>query len=159
MPKKKITIPKGAKDCQGIECQQNLEFEVDFPDANVTATTIPTPSFTTNTTAAGIPQTVIVQTPPPTPALEPPKEEPKVDEHEILEKSLLDGVNHGKCKGEGCGKKLTNPKQTTKYKTCPHCEDNTYKKGTGLCKTCGKTINDEDEEDLDDGVQLESEEE
>jgi len=71
MPKKRITIPKGAKDCQGVECQQNLEFEIDMPETQVTATTIPTAgvtSFAPNTVSSTTPQTVILQQPP-----EPPK--------------------------------------------------------------------------------------
>ena len=66
MPKKRITIPKGAKDCQGVECQQNLEFEVDIADTQVTTTAIPTVttnSIIANPTAAGQPQTLVVQAP------------------------------------------------------------------------------------------------
>ena len=104
MVKKKITIPKGSKDCQGVECNQNLEYEIEIPEATVGVTTIPTAGVssipTGATTAPG--QTFVIQQP-----TEPPKqEEKKEDPHLALEKSLLDGVNYGKCKGEDCGKKL-----------------------------------------------------
>lgn len=158
MPKKRITIPKGAKDCQGIECQQNLEFEVDLPDANVTATTIPTPSFTVNPTTAGIPQTVVVQTPP-TP--EPLKKEEEKDPHEEMTKALPSGVNFAKCEGADCGHiKLKNPTQTTKYKACPNCKNNNVPKNNDFCPNCG--IEEESkkfEEWEDSDIEIEKEEE
>ena len=140
MPKKRITIPKGAKDCQGVECQQNLEFEIDMPDTTVTATTIPTPgitSFTPNPTSiASTPQTVLIQQPP---APEPPKkEEPKEDPHETMKKALPTGVNYAKCEGSDCGhQKLKNPTQTTKHKTCPDCKNNNVPKNSDFCPNCG----------------------
>jgi len=138
MPKKRITIPKGAKDCQGVECQQNLEFEVDIPDATVTTATIPTVGVNStmpNLTAGGIaPQTVVLQAPP---TLEPPKEESK-DPHEEMTKALPSGVNYAKCEGADCGHvKLKNPKQTTKYKACPHCKANMVPKNNDYCPNCG----------------------
>ena len=136
MPKKRITIPKGAKDCQGIECQQNLEFEVDIADATVTTSTIPTVGVNTisNPTAAGTPQTVILQTPP---IPEPPKEETK-DPHEEMTKALPSGVNFAKCEGADCGHvKLKNPKQITKFKGCPNCKNNNVPNNSDFCPNCG----------------------
>jgi len=90
------------------------------------------------------------------PAPEPPKkDEPKEDPHMTAAKNMPSGINFGNCAGDNCGIKLSNPHQTKKYKSCPHCEDNTYKKGSGMCKTCGKSITEEQEEDLDEGVELE----
>lgn len=136
MPKKRITIPKGAKDCQGVECQQNLEFEVDIADANVTATTIPTPSFTVSPAAAGIPQTVLVQQPSPPPPETKPEE--KKDPHEEMIKALPSGVNFAKCEGADCGHvKLKNPNQTTKHKSCPNCKNNSVPTNSDFCPNCG----------------------
>jgi len=140
MPKKRITIPKGAKDCQGVECNQNLEFEIDMPETTVTATTIPTPgvtSFTPNSTSAGTPQTVIIQ--PPISPTEPPKPpEEKKDPHEEMEHSLPSGVNFAKCEGSDCGhKKLKNPAQITKHKACPNCNFNGVPNNNDYCPNCG----------------------
>jgi len=139
MPKKRITIPKGAKDCQGVECQQNLEFEVDIPDATLTTATIPTvgvSTITANPTAAGIPQTLLVQQPPPAPPETKPEE--KNDPHEEMTKALPSGVNFAKCEGADCGHvKLKNPNQTTKHKACPECKNNNVPKNSDFCPNCG----------------------
>jgi len=138
MPKKRITIPKGAKDCQGVECQQNLEFEVDIADANVTATTIPTPSFTVSPAAAGIPQTVLVQQPPPPPETKPEEKLTMEQEHEKMNSELPSGVNYAKCDGADCGHvKLKNPNQTTKHKACPNCKNNNVPTNSDFCPNCG----------------------
>lgn len=160
MPKKRITIPKGAKDCQGVECQQNLEFEVDIPESTVTTTTIPTVGVNStipNSTAAGTPQTLVIQTPP---IPEPPKEESK-DPHEEMTKALPSGVNYAKCEGADCGHvKLKNPKQTTKHKACPECKNNNVPKSSDFCPNCGLEEESKKFEEWEDSdIELEEEKE
>jgi len=70
-------------------------------------------------------------------APEPPKQETK-DPHEEMTKALPSGVNYAKCEGADCGHvKLKNPKQTTKYKACPHCKANMVPKNNDFCPNCG----------------------
>jgi len=41
MAKKKITIPKGVKDCDGIECEKTHTFEIDIPETKPTVESVP----------------------------------------------------------------------------------------------------------------------
>ena len=41
MAKKRITIPKGVKDCDGIECEKSHTFEIDIPESHPTVETVP----------------------------------------------------------------------------------------------------------------------
>ena len=76
--KARVTIPKGTKDCHGLECDKNYEFDIDVPEADVSVTTIPTPGVQLATVAnPGQPQTLIVQPPAPQATVPPPKEESK----------------------------------------------------------------------------------
>ena len=85
-------------------------------------------------------------------------EQPKKLTHDELATFIPKGINSMKCPGGDCGhQKIKNPKQTKKYKSCPHCSANTLPKGSDSCPYCSKNI-DEDQE-LDDGIELESEEE
>jgi len=151
MPKKRITIPKGTKDCQGTECNQNLEFEIDIPDNTITTTTIP--SVGVSSATASQPQTILLQQPPPP---DPVKEEkPKEDPHEMLKKALPRGVNFAKCEGEDCGhQRLKNPKQTTHHKSCPGCKNNSVPKNNNFCPNCGL---DEDDKKFDEWEESEIE--
>ena len=141
MPKKaRITVPKGTKDCNGLECDKNYEFDVEIPETpGVTASVSSNPElhFATTTASPGIPQTVLVQAPPA--SVEPPKPpEEKKDPHEEMEKSLPTGVNIAKCEGADCGhKKLKNPTQITKFKACPSCNHNGIPKNSDYCDKCG----------------------
>lgn len=152
--KVKVNIPKGSKDCQGIECEQNLEFDIDIPDTIPTAATIQTPQVIVPSTAQ--PQQVVLQAPTPPPAPESPKEDKKLS-HDEISAMIPKGVNVMECPGGDCGhKRLKNPTQTKKYKSCPGCEANTLTKDSDFCPYCSKNL---DPEDLGDGIELEIEEE
>lgn len=155
MPKKvKVNIPKGSKDCQGVECNQNLEFDIDVPDVIPTAATVQAPQIISPATAQ--PQQVILQAPPTPPAPEPKKEEKKLT-HEELADMIPDGINAMACPGGDCGHmKLKNKKQTSKWKSCPNCEANTVPKGHEFCPYCTKNL---DPNDLESGIELGTEEE
>ena len=45
MPKIKYTVPKGSKDCNGQECKQDLQFDIDIPETKPTTQIIPTPQI------------------------------------------------------------------------------------------------------------------
>jgi len=88
------------------------------------------------------------------PAPEPPKE--KKLTHEQITDLMPKGTNFMSCPGGDCGHmKLKNKNQTLKFKECPNCESNTVPKGSEICPTCGKNL---DQEDLEDGVELGTEE-
>jgi len=156
LPKKlRHIIPKGSKDCKGIECTQDLEFELDVPETNPIVENIPTSQV------MGTQQTIQVPPAPQMtaqPAPEPKKEEKKLSHEEIAE-MIPEPVNFAPCPGGDCDhKKLENPKKTTKFVSCPHCTDNSNKKGAKFCKTCGKGPK-EDEEDYWENSDIELEEE
>jgi len=160
MVKKRITIPKGTKDCHGTECQQNLEVDVEIPEATIGVTTIPTAGVSTIPTeaTAGPGQTIVLQQPP---QLVPPKDEEKKDPHEEMKKSLPTGVNFAKCEGSDCGhKKLKNPKQTSRFKACPDCKFNGVAKHNDFCPNCGLEEESKKFEDWEDSdIEISNEEE
>lgn len=156
MPKIKYSVPKGAKDCNGKECTQDLDFEIDIPETKPSTQVIPTPKIDYGNTQ----QTQqVFQTPPPTP--EPHNHDhsaPKKITHEDIKEIIPKGINIMECPGGNCGNELLkNPIQTKKYKTCPNgdCEANTVPKGAKACPYCTKAIS--EDEELDDGIDLTSE--
>lgn len=158
MPRKyNYKVPKGTKDCEGKECDKDYNFEIEIPDDIATLQQIPTAQL-----VGGSAQTQLLSPPAPqvtVPSPEPKKEEKKMS-HDELAELIPEGVNYSPCPGGDCDhKKLENPKQTTKFVSCPSCSDNSNKKGTKFCKTCGKGPK-ENEEDYweDSDIQLEEEE-
>ena len=153
MKKIKYNIPKGSKDCKGVECEKDLEFDIEIPETAQNFTTIPTPSIS----SPGTTQMLMPQTTTNTPA--PPPQEQKTLSHDDMIDLIPTGVNAISCPGGDCGHmKLKNKKQTKKYKICPHgnCEANTVPKDAEFCPYCEKSI--DPDEELDDGVQLEVDE-
>jgi len=152
--KHKIKLPKGSKDCKGSECDRDYEFDIEIPEPNPSASIIPSPYVDTSPTGGGTatmaaPQTLVYA--------EPPKEDkPKKLSHDEIAGMIPKGINYSRCPGEDCDHKiLKNPKQTSKFKTCPGCEANTVPNKSDFCPTCKKNLEDEE---LEEGVVLESEE-
>ena len=154
MVKAKVKAPKGYRDCKGQECDKDYEFEFDVQQPEISATIAPQAMQQFDGTATmQQPQALIMTTPPPVVK----EEKPKKMNHEQIAEMIPKGTNFSKCPGEDCDhKKLKNPKQTTKFHTCPGCEANTVPKKSDFCPTCGKNLEDEE---LEEGVVLESEEE
>lgn len=154
MPKIKYSIPKGSKDCNGAECTQDLEFDIDIPETKPTVKTIPTPQvdYGTQTQQFAPPQQSA-------PAAETHNHDAPKITHEDIKQIIPKGINKMKCPGGNCGNEaLANPIQTKKYKTCPNgdCGANTLTKDSEFCPYCTKSINEDDE--LDDGIDLSSDE-
>ena len=149
----KYKIPKGSKDCKGVECETDLEFDIPMPETPTPAAVfIPQPSIVPNTPAT-------IPTPPATTGHEGHDHSKKLT-HEELAELIPKGINYAKCVGSDCGgMKIKNSIQTTKYKTCPNgdCEANTVPKGTDFCPYCNKGIAEDAE--LDDGIDITKEEE
>ena len=134
--------------CEDGNCKHNHDMLVDLDELGVKIQNKEIPSA--NITK--IPEMQINNIPKPEP------EQPKKLTHDELASFIPKGINSMKCPGGDCGhQKIKNPKQTKKYKSCPHCSANTLPKGSDSCPYCSKNI-DEDQE-LDDGIELESEEE
>lgn len=147
----KYKIPKGSKDCKGVECEIDLEFDIPMPETPTPAAVfIPQPSIVPQTIA---PQVAV------TTGHEGHDHSKKLT-HEELAELIPKGINYAKCVGSDCGgMKIKNSIQTTKYKTCPNgdCEANTVPKGTDFCPYCNKGI--AEDADLDDGIDITKEEE
>ena len=147
-------MPKGAKDCTGKECEQDLQFEIDVPETKATTQVIPTPSIDFGNAQ---PQQMAPPIPPPAPDTH-NHAAPKIT-HEDIKQLIPKGINKMKCPSGNCGNEaLTNPIQTKKYKTCPNgnCGANTLPKDSEFCPYCSKNITEDD--DLDDGIDLTSDE-
>ena len=150
MPKIKYTVPKGSKDCNGQECKQDLQFDIDIPETKPTTQIIPTPQIDYSNLAQ-------LQTQPLIPAADHTHkhEETKKITHEDIKELMPKGLNLMACPGGNCGNEpIINPIQTKKFKTCPNgnCEANTVPKDSKNCPYCKKGINPDD--DLDDGIDL-----
>jgi len=133
MVKHRITIPKGSKDCDGVECEKNFTFEVDVPENKPTAEKIPEPSVAGMTGAASQ-------------VLEPPKQQDKGFTHDELSDIMPKGVNFGRCADGSCHEKIKNKNYTENFKACPGCNSNAVPKDVDYCPTCGKTEPDDDDE-------------
>ena len=150
MKKIKYNIPKGSKDCKGVECDQDLEFDIEVPDTTPNITNIPTPQITNPTATT---TQVLV---PPQPQITTKTTDEKKLSHEEMSDLIPKGVNAMACPGGDCGHmKLKNPKQTKKFKSCPNCDANTLTKDAEFCPYCTKNV---DADDLEDGIELEEEE-
>jgi len=148
MVKGTIKIPKDSQDCKDGKCGHPHEFPFEIEDKSPE---IPSPASITTTTAPNVTGTAQQLVPPPS---EPPKE-PKLS-HDVISSMIPNGVNVMECPGGDCGhKRLKNPNQTKKYKSCPNCEANTLTKNSDFCPYCSKNIN---SMDLEDGIELEEEE-
>lgn len=142
MPKGVIQIPKETQECKDGKCGHIHEYPFEIAE----------PKRETSPASFQFEQQTAAQIPPP------PQPQNKKLTHEEIAELIPKGINSIKCPGGDCGHKLIkNPKQTKKYKECPHCTANTLPKGSDSCPYCSKEI-DEDEE-LDDGIELEDEDE
>jgi len=153
LPKKiEANFPKGCKDKTGKTCEQDLTFDLEVPETSPSVITIPQPSLSGQAAQMVIPPAPQATVPPP----EPIKEEKKLS-HDEISAMIPKGVNAMECPGNDCNhKRLKNPTQTKKYKACPGCEANTLTKDSDFCPYCSKNL---DPEDLEDGIELEIEEE
>ena len=84
MAKKKITIPKGVKDCDGIECEKTHTFEIDIPETKPTVESVPEASVEN----IGSSTSQILK--------EPPIQDKKFS-HEELSDLMPKGLNYGRC--------------------------------------------------------------
>lgn len=130
-------------ECKEPGCKHAHDMEVDFPDPITVPATI--------TQVPQIAATTQVMTPP---ATVPPKD--KKLTHDEMSELIPAGINSMACPGGDCGKRLVNPKQTKKYKSCPNCDANTLVKGTDTCPYCSKNI---DADELGDGIEFDEDDE
>ena len=137
MAKKRITIPKGTKDCEGIECEKTHTFEIDIPETKPTVETVPEASVEN---IGGSTSQVLKEVPVPT---------DKKFSHDELSDLMPKGLNFGRCADGSCHEKIKNSKFTENFKTCPGCSSNTVPKTSDFCPTCGKN-EPEDQEDKED---------
>ncbi len=152
MVKGKIQIPKEHEDCKNGKCGHPHEFPFEIEDPKPPQPQQPAQMSFDYSTMSNNPNA-----PQQTTQIPKPKEEPKKLSHDELAEVMPHGVNAMSCPGGDCGHmKLKNPKQTKKWKSCPHCEANTVPKDTEFCPYCTKNV---DPDELDDGVELESEDE
>jgi len=133
MAKKRITIPKGVKDCEGIECEKTHTFEIDIPETKPTVETVPEASVENITGSAS----QVLQ--------EPPIQNKKFS-HEELADIMPKGLNYGRCADGSCHEKIKNSNFTENFKTCPGCSSNSVPKSSDFCPTCGKNEPTEAEE-------------
>lgn len=145
--KKRITIPKGFKDCDGGECQKTQTFEIDIPETKPVVETVEIP------TVESVGQQTIQQAPPaPQATAPPPTPEPKQEgfTKEQMANLLPPGVNFANCSGPNCGnEKIKSNKITTKYMECPECGCNMVAKGSNMCPCCGKSGPEDEDEQKD----------
>lgn len=137
MAKKRITIPKGVKDCDGIECEKTHTFELDIPDTKPTIESVPEASVEN----IGGSTNQVLQ--------EPPVQTDKKFSHEELSVIMPKGLNYGRCADGSCHEKIKNSNFTENFKTCPTCSSNTVPKNSDYCPTCGKNEPTEPEEKSD----------
>ena len=124
MAKKKITIPKGVKDCDGVECKETHTFEIEIPDETPTVESVPEASVETMSSSNQLLKEVPVQT-------------DKKFSHAELSDLMPKGQNYGKCADGSCHEKIKNSNFTENFKTCPGCSSNTVPKSNNFCPTCG----------------------
>lgn len=155
MVKTKVKLPAGFECKDGTCLEKPLEFDLDIPERKPIVTQTPPAQIDMG-------QQVQQMAPPPAPPTPEPhnhsQDAPKKITHEDIKEIIPAGINAMKCPGGNCGNEmLKNPIQTKKYKTCPNgdCEANTVPKGSDYCPYCTKSIDPED--DLDDGIDLTSE--
>ena len=133
MAKKRITIPKGVKDCDGIECEKTHTFEIDIPESVPTVETIPEASVENLESGNQILKTHI-----PVPD--------KKFSHDELSDLMPKGLNYGRCADGSCHEKIKNTNFTENFKSCPGCSSNTVPKTSDFCPTCGKNEPEDTEE-------------
>jgi len=137
MAKKRITIPKGVKDCDGVECEKTHTFELDIPETIPTVESVPEASVEN----IGGSTSQILK--------EPPVQTDKKFSHEELSDIMPKGLNYGRCADGSCHEKIKNSNFTENFKTCPGCSSNTVPKSSDFCPTCGKNEPAEVEEKSD----------
>ena len=136
MAKKRITIPKGVKDCDGIECEKTHTFEIDIPEEVPTVETIPEASVENLGSGNQVLKTNI-----PVPD--------KKFSHDELSDLMPKGLNYGRCADGSCHEKIKNTNFTENFKSCPGCSSNTVPKTSDFCPTCGKNEPEDKEEKED----------
>ena len=134
MAKKRITIPKGVKDCDGIECEKTHTFEIDIPESVPTVETVPEPSI--ENLGPGTNQILKEHVPEPE----------KKFSHNELSDLMPKGLNFGRCADGSCHEKIKNSNFTENFKSCPGCSSNTVPKTSDFCPTCGKNEPEDKEE-------------
>jgi len=134
MTKRKITIPKGVKDCDGIECEKSHTFEIDIPELRPTVETVPE---ATVENIGGSATTVLKEV---------PVQTDKKFSHEELSDLMPKGLNFGRCADGSCHEKIKNSNFTENFKACPGCSSNSVPKNSDFCPTCGKNEPEEKEE-------------
>ena len=96
MAKKRITIPKGTKDCEGIECEKTHTFEIDIPETKPSVENIP--EATVENIGSSTTQ-ILKEVPVPT---------DKKFSHEELSDLMPKGLNYGRCADGSCHDKIKN---------------------------------------------------
>jgi len=137
MVKKRITIPKGTKDCEGIECERTQTHIIDIPETKPTVENIPEATVEN----IGSSTTQLLK--------EVPVPIDKKFSHEELSDLMPKGLNYGRCADGSCHEKIKNSNFIENFKTCPGCSSNTVPKTSNFCPTCGKN-EPEDQEDKED---------
>ena len=134
MAKKRITIPKGTKDCSGAECEKTHTFEIDIPETRPTVESVPEASVENiGSSTTQLLKEVKVPT-------------DKKFSHEELSDLMPKGLNYGRCADGSCHEKIKNSNFIENFKTCPGCSSNTVPNTSNFCPTCGKN----EPEDLED---------
>lgn len=136
MAKKRITIPKGVKDCDGVECEKTHTFEIEIPETAPTVEPVPEASVETVSSSNQLLKEVPVQT-------------DKKFSHAELSDLMPKGQNYGKCADGSCHEKIKNSNFTENFKTCPGCSSNAVPKTNDFCPTCGINAPDDHEESED----------
>ena len=136
MAKKRITIPKGVKDCDGVECEKTHTFEIEIPETSPTVEPVPEASVETMSNSNQLLKEVPVQT-------------DKKFSHAELSDLMPKGQNYGKCADGSCHEKIKNSNFTENFKTCPGCSSNTVPKNSDFCPTCGINAPKDQEESED----------
>ena len=137
MVKKRITIPKGTKDCEGIERERTQTHIIDIPETRPTVENIPEATVEN----IGSSTTQLLK--------EVPVPIDKKFSHEELSDLMPKGLNYGRCADGSCHEKIKNSNFIENFKTCPGCSSNTVPKTSNFCPTCGKN-EPEDQEDKED---------